>query len=485
MAGTFRILIATDNHLGFLEKEETRRDDSFLAVQEVFEKSYQNNADFLLLGGDLFHENTPSKYTLNRTFEIFNNNVLGHRDHQFKTLSTEWNLNYLNPSLQISMPVFIVHGNHDDPSVDTRISAIDLLQNSNYVNYIYGVHKEDVIEVSPVELSKGETLVAIYGLGYVKDETLNWMFKENKVKFKEPSMGSQNYFNILVVHQNRFKGSGEGAPARNCVMDWAFPNFIDLVVWGHEHESIPNVRKTEGKDYVILQPGSTVATALTSAEAKPKNAFLLEVRGLGFRLNPLPLLKTRALVFDSLDLGNLPQLEAQETVLQALQNMLRYASQDLLNPPLLRLKVRSQTPIDTRSLSHQVSCQTANSNIVTVSIVKSTQSSVAQTNTHVDDILSYLQKELSKSSSEFQLFSPKQFVEHSESAALKNDTRALETLFEGKVNMACNVIMKHLPPNFNEQSIMSQIDDLNVANEPPSFKRPNLSADKSSKKPKK
>ena len=87
------------------------------------------------------------------------------------------------------------------------------------------------------------------------------------------------------------------------------PSFLDLVIWGHEHESIPKpeqVRKrrrprrqecaadmassseqqrppplpqTERKDSktYVLQPGSTVATSLCEGEAAPKHAFLLEI----------------------------------------------------------------------------------------------------------------------------------------------------------------------------------------------------------------
>lgn len=58
--------MATDNHLGFLEKDKTRGRDSFLAVGEILERALGSNADFLLLGGDLFHENKPSNHTIFR-----------------------------------------------------------------------------------------------------------------------------------------------------------------------------------------------------------------------------------------------------------------------------------------------------------------------------------------------------------------------------------------------------------------------------------
>lgn len=48
------------------EKDEIRKDDSFAAFEEVFEIAAANNADLVLLGGDLFHDNKPSRYTIVR-----------------------------------------------------------------------------------------------------------------------------------------------------------------------------------------------------------------------------------------------------------------------------------------------------------------------------------------------------------------------------------------------------------------------------------
>ena len=60
----FRIMIATDNHLGFLENDQLRGDDSFVSFEEILKVSKQENVDFLLLGGDLFHHHNPTKKTM-------------------------------------------------------------------------------------------------------------------------------------------------------------------------------------------------------------------------------------------------------------------------------------------------------------------------------------------------------------------------------------------------------------------------------------
>lgn len=66
-----RILITTDNHLGYMERDRLRRNDSFITMEEILTVAKDQKVDFILHGGDLFHENKPSRETLHRTIELF------------------------------------------------------------------------------------------------------------------------------------------------------------------------------------------------------------------------------------------------------------------------------------------------------------------------------------------------------------------------------------------------------------------------------
>lgn len=101
------------------------------------------------------------------------------------------------------------------------------------------------IVVHPILLAKGNTKIAIYGIGHMRDERLNHAFETNNIKFKRPKFEKENWFNILVVHQNKFKGMFLGVPKRQSLMESIFPSFMDLVIWGHEHESIPKAVRCE------------------------------------------------------------------------------------------------------------------------------------------------------------------------------------------------------------------------------------------------
>ena len=59
-----KILLSTDNHLGYLERDPIRGNDSFAAFEEVLSLARLHKVDLVLLSGDLFHDNKPSRKTL-------------------------------------------------------------------------------------------------------------------------------------------------------------------------------------------------------------------------------------------------------------------------------------------------------------------------------------------------------------------------------------------------------------------------------------
>ena len=46
---------------GVWERDEIRREDSFEAFEEIFQLAQDHDVDMVLLGGDLFHDNKPSR----------------------------------------------------------------------------------------------------------------------------------------------------------------------------------------------------------------------------------------------------------------------------------------------------------------------------------------------------------------------------------------------------------------------------------------
>lgn len=80
------------------------------------------------------------------------------------------------------------------------------------------------------------------------------------------------------------------------------PAWFDLVIWGHEHESIPEIQPCEATQVYFLQPGSTTYTSLIEAESKQKHCFLFEVTEKSFSFDPIPLKTMRPLIYRHIEL---------------------------------------------------------------------------------------------------------------------------------------------------------------------------------------
>ena len=66
------------------EKDEIRKNDSFAAFEEVLELAASLGVDALLLGGDLFHDNKPSRNTVVRAVDLISKYALNDRPIGFE-----------------------------------------------------------------------------------------------------------------------------------------------------------------------------------------------------------------------------------------------------------------------------------------------------------------------------------------------------------------------------------------------------------------
>ncbi|RNF27070.1 putative endo/exonuclease Mre11 [Trypanosoma conorhini] len=305
---TFKFLITTDNHLGFQERDPRRGNDSFTTFEECLRAArVEHDVDAILLGGDLFHDNKPSLGCLARTTSLLRTYVLGDKPIAFSLLSDPRRnfpthpvplANFQDPNINVATPIFMIHGNHDDPVGGT--SSIDILASNGLVNYFGQVSSLDDIVVEPVLLKKGHTYVALYGLGNVRDERLHRCFRMKKLRFVHPKpVSGRRWFKILLLHQNRGVRGGPGE--KGGIFESMLAGFgLDLVIWGNEHEQQMVPTPSEGFD--IIQPGSTILTSLSGQECNPKQYGVLEVRDGSYRLTPFLLRSVRPVVRRTVEL---------------------------------------------------------------------------------------------------------------------------------------------------------------------------------------
>ncbi len=72
-------------------------------------------------------------------------------------------------------------------------------------------------------------------MGRVREGRLNRRWQSQKVLFlrsddDEDDEDDEGFFNLFALHQNRDLGRGP----KNCVQESMIPEWMDLVVWGHE-----------------------------------------------------------------------------------------------------------------------------------------------------------------------------------------------------------------------------------------------------------
>ncbi|KAF4119564.1 double-strand break repair protein MRE11 [Geosmithia morbida] len=238
-ADTIRILIATDNHVGYEERDPIRKDDSWQTFDEVM-------------------------------------NIARTQD---------------DPDINVAIPVFSIHGNHDDPSGDGNFCSLDLLQASGLLNYFGRIAEADNIQAKPILLQKGVTKLALFGLSNVRDERMFRTFRDHKVKWFRPGSQTGEWFNLLTVHQNHHAHTATSYLPENVLPDW-----MDLVVWGHEHECLIDPTRNPETGFHVIQPGSSVATSLIPGEAVRKHVAIASITGKDFKIEKIPLRSVRPFV---------------------------------------------------------------------------------------------------------------------------------------------------------------------------------------------
>lgn len=363
------ILVASDVHLGVNERDPIRKDDARNTFEEIFRIANERRADMVLLTGNLFHENKPSRKAMQSAIEVLRNHCLGDGDVSMEIISDQGaafhssykQVNYEDANYNVQLPVFTIHGDHDDPGGEGGLSALDLLSSANLLNYFGRVPNTEKIALSPLLIRKGSTQLALYGLGHMRDDALTRALERKEFNIARPADRPEEWFNVLALHQNRAKTSTGAAGA---VKEALLPSIMDIVLWGHEREcTLPKSAMdapppTSGANFTLLQPGATVATELADAEAAQKCVALLQICGDQWKVERLELetvrpFKLRELVLEEhgeeRDLNNeegLCELLADqiEEMLQEVQaeyptTPLTAADENRQKYPLLRLKV--------------------------------------------------------------------------------------------------------------------------------------------------
>ena len=307
-ADTVRVLVATDNHVGYAERDAVRGNDSWKSFHEIMCLAKDRDVDMVLLAGDLFHENKPSRKAMYHVMRSIRMNCFGPKPCELELLTdgsehfdpTFDFANYEDPNLNVSIPIFSIHGNHDDPAGEGHLAALDILGMSGFLNYFGRVPDNSKIRIQPLLFQKGRTKLALYGMSNVRDETLFQTLKaKNGVIFHQPGIQKGDWFNVLCVHQNHAAHT-----ETSYLPEDKLPDFLDLVIWGHEHDCQIDPTYNSVGDFRVIQPGSSIATSLSAGEAIPKQVCILSITGRELKSEPIRLKTVRPFVFKDIVLAD-------------------------------------------------------------------------------------------------------------------------------------------------------------------------------------
>ncbi|KAK6465930.1 Mre11 DNA-binding presumed domain-containing protein [Scheffersomyces coipomensis] len=303
---TIKILLTTDNHVGYNENDPIRGDDAWKTFNEITKLAKEHEVDLLVQGGDLFHINKPSKKSLFHVMKSLRLNCMGDKPCELELLSdpsvglsNAFNtVNYEDPNLNISIPVFAISGNHDDATGDGNLSPLDVLSVTGLINHFGKVPDSESITVSPLLLQKGNTKLALYGMANVRDERLHRAFRNGIVKFQRPNIQTDSWFNLFCIHQNHAQHS-----ITSSIPERFLPSFLDFILWGHEHECKPHPIFNPDTKFDVLQAGSSVATSLTEGEEAEKFAFIMTIKGKNYSIEPIKLKTVRPFIMKDIALS--------------------------------------------------------------------------------------------------------------------------------------------------------------------------------------
>lgn len=304
------IALFSDLHLG-LGKGTPRFEEAFNNAQKCFEIALENNADAIVLVGDLFNEPVPEIEVIQKAFQIFltarNKSSEVKIFHEKNSEKKEFEFT--------GIPIITISGTHEFRGKD----SLNILDAFNASKVLLKLH------ASIAEIQKGKEKLFIHGLsGIPEKHALNALNSWNPKPIK-------NEKNILLLHQSikEFLPFEDEMTATISLND--LPSGFDLIVDGHLHWT--NLQELEGKKFLLV--GSTITTQMKRLEQeKPKGLYLFESETGELKFKEIP--NQRKLFYH--------KIKFEEAKLSEVINDCRkLIEEDLIKenalPPLIRLNL--------------------------------------------------------------------------------------------------------------------------------------------------
>jgi len=303
-----KIALISDTHLGFGEKTERKKEALNNALQ-AFSLALENNADLILMPGDIFDSKLPSIESWYDAFELFSVSK--------NAVNSSVKISKQEKKLRFSgIPVIAIHGTHELRSKDFK-NPVQVLESAGFVLYLRSTHF--IVE-------KNSEKIAVFGLGGVPEKkALDVLRLFNPKPFPEMK-------NFLLLHQSikEFLPTEDEMSASISISN--LPKEFDLIINGHLHWN----SETNFEGGKLLIPGSTITTQMKKLEStKPKGIVLIDSASMN--LSFLPLEKQRKLFYEKISFSEAFEDEILAKLKQKISFFLSENNSGLI--PLIRIKL--------------------------------------------------------------------------------------------------------------------------------------------------
>ncbi len=302
-----KLAIASDLHLGFSCGSE-REPESYDNAEKAIQLALDNNADALLLPGDLFDSEVPKQEVLYKALQIFK--LAKDAPKREVSLAKEG-----KPCSFSGLPVIAIHGTHEFRGKDYK-NVLEILEKAGCLCYIHGGH---------ALIEKGNEKVAVHGMGGVPEKKAKDVLQRYNPK---PLPSSKN---LLLLHQSikEFLPVDDEMVATLSLED--LPKGFDLIVNGHLHwQSEINENGVH-----LIMPGSTIITQMKKLEStKEKGILIYDTENSKPEFIPLP--SQRKFFYRKIKLTNTTPEQALAEANKAISEM---PLDNSSLKPLVRLKL--------------------------------------------------------------------------------------------------------------------------------------------------
>ena len=308
-----KIAVISDTHLGFSDKS-VRKDEALNNALEAFSLAIENNADLILLPGDVFDSKNPSLEIWCKAFYLFNLSRAAKKP-EIKIMQEGKELQFEG------IPVIAIHGTHEIRSRDFR-NPLEVLQSAGFLFYIHANY---------LIAEKGSEKVAIHGFGGVPEQKALDVLK---LYNPQPLPDTKNLF---LMHQSIKEFLPTDDEMAVTISMSNLPKDFDLVINGHLHWFAE--KNFEGGK--LLMPGSTVVTQMKKLESEKQKGIVL-INSLTMLTTFLPLSKQRKLFYEKISFNEAFPDEILSKFREKIQSFLSQNSSDLI--PLIRIKLNGTLP---------------------------------------------------------------------------------------------------------------------------------------------